>query len=157
MRQLWVVEAQLGNLPPEVSRLHKLTTLSLRANYITSLPPEMAAMSSLHWLCVADNRIRELPDSFSQLSNLSTLNLDNNQLEAVPPCLCEMTSLVYVSLQQNPITSLSDDTLLALSSLTKFDLRDTKIGTRPEHWKVWRCLWVPTYRAAFYTALEELQ
>ena len=77
-----------------------------------------------------------LPNCFEELTSLTYLNLDDNDFNHVPETLGRMTQLTCISMCHNPIRELSDDLLLALAKLDKFDLRDTNIKERPAHWKV---------------------
>lgn len=47
----------------------------------------------------------------------------------------EMPVLSTLLLKNNKIRSVSDDIIVGLANLTKFDLRDNFFEQKPEHWK----------------------
>jgi len=64
------------------------------------------------------------------------LNVNHNNLTEVPSCVLEIQELCTLLMKSNSIKFVSDDTILGLAKLTKFDLRDNTLNEKPDHWKV---------------------
>ncbi|XP_050395755.2 leucine-rich repeat-containing protein 40 [Patella vulgata] len=135
LSQLWLVECQLMNIPEELGNLQNLEKLSLRCNNISCFPKEFYKLTKLRWLCFAENYFQDLPEQFENLISLSYLNMNHNRFEDIPKCLGELPKLISLNMKGNYIQQVSDDILLSLSNLTKFDLRDNQIVVKPAHWK----------------------
>ena len=72
--------------------------LSLKNNYLESLPPDIGRMSKLQKLYLTNNRLQNIgiPYTLQFLKELSELYLDNNLLDALPSFLLSMKSLKTV-------------------------------------------------------------
>ena len=103
--RLELADGALTSLPPQVSRLHDLTTLILSGNALASLPEEVGELRKLKNFEAAANGLTALPASFSKLEQLQVLDLSSNKLSDVSP-LRELTELVGVNLGHNALTSL---------------------------------------------------
>ena len=64
----------LTDLPPEIGRLHRLATLDLGHNHLTSVPVELGDLAELSgFLYLHDNKLSEIPDSLGNLTRLRYL------------------------------------------------------------------------------------
>ena len=75
-----------------------VTVLSLRSNYLRSLPPDIGRLKRLTKLCLTNNSLENgsIPYTLTFCSELSELYLDNNLLDALPGFLLDMPSLTTV-------------------------------------------------------------
>ena len=71
--RLELADGALTSLPPQVSRLHDLTTLILSGNALASLPEEVGELRKLKNFEAAANGLTALPASFSKLEQLQKM------------------------------------------------------------------------------------
>ena len=86
-------------LPKELFKhCPNVTVLSLRSNYLRSLPPDIGRLKRLTKLCLTNNSLENgsIPYTLTFCSELSELYLDNNLLDALPGFLLDMPSLTTV-------------------------------------------------------------
>lgn len=134
--ELWVVECQLVSIPKEIGELCNLRKLSLRKNNISQVPSELGKLHRLQWLCLEENLLSELPEQLGNLKYLSYLNLNSNKFRNIPGCLLLMSALTTLHMRNNLVANIPDSTILALSDLTRLDLRFNLMNEKPSHWKV---------------------
>jgi len=143
-----------GTIPPEISQLTRLNTLTLSGNKLTgSLPIQLYSLSNVSEIRLANNlfsgsilpQINQLtflttfdlstnnlngtiPNEISQLSNLQRLILSNNQLTGtIPPDIGELTNLTNLELQNNRLTGSIPTTIGQLTKLSLLSLRDNRL------------------------------
>ncbi|XP_076361797.1 uncharacterized protein LOC143252866 isoform X2 [Tachypleus tridentatus] len=84
-----------GYLPQELFRCPNVKLLSLKCNFLETVPPDIGHMKNLEYLALTNNRLQNfsLPYTLTFCQKLAVLLLDNNLLDALPGFLCYMPSL----------------------------------------------------------------
>ena len=93
-----------GEIPPELGRLSRLTTLALDSNRLSGgIPPEFGSLSNLATLRLGGNQLTGgIPPELGGLSNLESLSLTDNRLGGkIPPELGNLSNLNSFSLGGN--------------------------------------------------------
>lgn len=87
-----------SQLPAEIFRCPNVRTLSLRHNFLESLPPDLGRLARLERLFLTNNRLqnKSIPFTIAFLPNLQELYIDNNLLDALPGVLLRIASLERV-------------------------------------------------------------
>jgi len=70
----------MEEVPSVISRLNKLTELSLNCFSWTSIPEWLGDLQNLEILWLSHNRLTDLPPSLAQLEHLESIHLDDNPL-----------------------------------------------------------------------------
>ena len=108
LKQLWLKDNQLmGEIPPELGSLSKLTYLVLHTNQLSGeIPSELAELTDLTYLALSNNQLSgDIPAWLGLLTNLETLSLANNQLTGeIPPELGSLSKLTYLVLHNNQLS-----------------------------------------------------
>ncbi|XP_016457035.2 uncharacterized protein LOC107780923 [Nicotiana tabacum] len=97
-----------GEIPLEISKLSKLTWLSIGKNeLIGSIPQEFGNMRKLQKLVFSENKINgTIPESLCNMEVLFLLDLSENHLSGeIPICLGNLSSLREVYLHSNALSS----------------------------------------------------
>lgn len=89
-------------IPPEISKLKKLETLSLNGNQIQQLPPTLGQLKALRTLNLSGNQISEFPAGLGTLRHLDLLDLSRNQIRIVPAEVSELQA-IEINLNQNQV------------------------------------------------------
>lgn len=153
-------------LPPEISKLKDLTTLSLRGTSIGSLPESFGELASLESLEIYGAQFQALPSAITKLPNLKNLFCTNCGLESIPSDIGNLHQLKNLELHQNKIANipvkfadltaletvdLSQNCLVEFPSalthlpqITSINLNDNQIDSIPESIK--NCLALKTLR-----------
>lgn len=100
-------------LPPEISQLKKLETLSLNGNRIQKLPPGLGQLRALRTLSLSGNQISEFPPGLGSLRNLDLLDLSRNKIQSVPVEVSELQA-IEINLNQNQVVEPSSASCPAL-------------------------------------------
>jgi len=90
----------IGNIPPEIGNLKKLTELTLMNSELSdTIPNEICNLSQLTYLNLYSNElIGTIPHCIQDLSNLQTLRLaDNNLSGIIPNSICNLINLNWVN------------------------------------------------------------
>jgi len=90
----------IGNIPPEIGNLKKLTELNLRYSKLSdTIPNEICNLSQLTYLNLYSNElIGNIPHCIEDLSNLHILRLaDNNLSGTIPNSICNLINLNWVN------------------------------------------------------------
>lgn len=101
IRDLFLNNNEIENIPKEIFRLRSLERLNLSNNKIRSIPPELGKAVSLKELHLADNFISNVPMEIGTLYNLEVLNLHNNPLIVPFNSLCKDRSLIHFCRENN--------------------------------------------------------
>jgi Leucine-rich repeat (LRR) protein len=124
-----------GTLPPTLSNLVKLSTLSLEFNKIYgSIPAGYGAFAELLQLLISFNRLSgSLPDQLGYLG-VETLQLDFNRLTGtIPSSFVHLTAALNWGFAGNLLTGTLPNYLSGMQSLTAMDFYDNKFtGTIPD-------------------------
>ena len=121
---------RLKNIPPEITQLSRLETLSLSRNTLSAVPPELSRLTRLRVLDLSLNQLKHLPPELGRLSSLRTLKLSNNQLTDIPPELGDLSHLDSLSLSKNQLRHIPPE-LGNLSSLRNLKLDDNQLVDLP--------------------------
>lgn len=80
----------------------KLKKLSLKGNYLQSLPKSLNLLSStLYYLNLSHNHFETVPDVVCELQSLEILDMSNNNLRVLSPQLAKLPHLMGLSLVNN--------------------------------------------------------
>nr|XP_057927298.1 leucine-rich repeat-containing protein 2 [Doryrhamphus excisus] len=85
--------ANLCQLPFELSALKKLRHLDVAQNNMASIPICALRMSNLQLLDLSHNRLSDLPQDMDRLQQLQTLLVHKNKLTYIPQCLANISTL----------------------------------------------------------------
>eukprot|EP00092_Neocalanus_flemingeri_P017060 GFUD01018451.1.p1 GENE.GFUD01018451.1~~GFUD01018451.1.p1 ORF type:complete len:594 (+),score=175.32 GFUD01018451.1:101-1882(+) len=86
------------SLPKELFRCVNLKTLSLRHNFLDTVPPDIGRLSKLERLFLTNNKLqnKSIPFTIAFCMNLTELYIDNNLLDALPGILLSLNTLERV-------------------------------------------------------------
>ena len=121
----------IGEIPPDIANLDKLTLLDLQQNFLSGeIPPELGNLSSLKFLVIPLNQLSgEIPMELGGLANLEMLGIHNNQLSGdIPPELGRLSNLRVLTLNDNQLTGEIPPELGELASLTDLNLQNNLLG-----------------------------
>lgn len=121
---------QLGTLPDDLPRLHRLRVLFCSNNQFTELPavlgrceqlemvgfkanqirtvPAQSLPPRLRWLILTDNQIGSLPDELGRRPRLQKLALAGNRLRTLPATLAGAPALELMRISANQLSALPD-------------------------------------------------
>ncbi|MTI30433.1 hypothetical protein, partial [Xanthovirga aplysinae] len=154
LKELYLIQLGLRNLPPNLGNLTGLTDLYLGFNYLETLPDEINQLINLEFLYLGSNQLTSLPN-LTALSKLQRLSFTYNRtLETVPPSIFELRNLISLRLDycsfpilppeiqnldklelldmgQGVVTELPDE-IGELSSLQILNLKNNQLTALPE-------------------------
>ncbi|MFG6343688.1 MAG: GTP-binding protein [Lachnospiraceae bacterium] len=119
-----------------ITKLTKLTTLSLMESEINVLPEILYEMKALNVLSIMHTNIKELSNSLGKLKQLRYLGLNDTKLNNVPVIIGELENLSKLFLGGTNIRMLPVE-LKALTKLEDLVLWGTQIESLPD--------WICTY------------
>jgi Leucine-rich repeat (LRR) protein len=111
-------------VPSAVSKLTRLTLLSLKNNNLRFLPPELGKCAKLKYLSLYANDLVALPDEICNLKNLIRLSAQANNIVTLPWLLGDLASLKTLDVSANPIKSLPPSLGALENSLETLELLD---------------------------------
>lgn len=123
----------LTEIPQEVFNWSHIRQLYLRDNDLHNLPEDWGALSNLEYLDLSNNRLEQLGEAIGQLSQLRTLEVRNNRLREVSDAIGQMGALEYLDLSHNVLDSLPE-TMSELSSLYEVNLSSNCFERAPAVW-----------------------
>ncbi len=106
IKELYLHNNELTQLPREIGQLTQLTHLYLSYNQLTELPREIGNLTQLTNLDLSNNKLTQLPNEIGNLTQLTQLYLYNNQLTQLPSEIGQLTQLTKLSLSNNKLTQL---------------------------------------------------
>jgi serine/threonine protein phosphatase PrpC/Leucine-rich repeat (LRR) protein len=104
--------------------LGSLTALDMRSNRLRYLPIELGTLTQLRSLQLRRNRLSILPSQIGQLVQLRELGLMENRLSELPYSLGSLTALKKLLLSDNALLSIPLRALRTLKELARFDFSD---------------------------------
>lgn len=93
----------IERIPPEIGKLHRLKSLSVAANRLTSLPPELFELKSLERLDITGNALRFVPQGIMSLPNLRQLSFGADDMVIAPEWLKECKGLRELAILGNGV------------------------------------------------------
>ena len=123
-----------GSIPPELSKLNKLTILNLHYNQLTGpVPSELGVLKGLVKLRLANNRLSgRIPVELGQLLNLSILHLAGNAFSGCPPST--LYTILRHDLDLSCVPSSLNNPGLHYDASILLSVRDTLSGTVGLNW-----------------------
>ncbi|GAB6028618.1 hypothetical protein CHUAL_004455 [Chamberlinius hualienensis] len=132
LNYLEISKTSLNDLPTDIQRLNRLTTLSLHSNQLTTVPAAIVHLVELKHLDLSRNLITELPEEVGQFEQLQTLNLDSNKLTALPESVKNLTKLLVLDISHNSFDDFPEFILeSSLVHLSELRARGNRIGNLP--------------------------
>ncbi len=125
-----ISDNKLTSLPPEISKLEKLTQLDISGNKLTSLPFGISKLKNLIQLDISGNKLTYLPSEISKLKNLKELGISENKLISLPPGISELKNLTQLDISRNQLTSLPPE-IKELTNLTQLDISGNQLPSLP--------------------------
>lgn len=129
-RELNLYKCGLKELPVEIKKLTKLSTLYLHRNNLQTLPPEIGDLANLEVLYLGGNQLKYLPGEIGRLKNLIELSLAQNELECLPPDIGHLTHLVELDASENHLRTIPS-TIGQLKNLEFLSLSENEIVSLP--------------------------
>ncbi len=131
LEKLEVNNALLTYIPSGLLDCKSLKELSIKSNYIQTIPEEFALDTRLRILNIADNQIDTLPHTFKAMRWLKNLNLSNNPCLNTPKTYATLKDLNALELLElNGATLITDD-LSELSHLKSLSICNSDIENFP--------------------------
>ncbi|CAL4951605.1 unnamed protein product [Urochloa decumbens] len=109
-----------GSLPPELSNLAKLESVTIHANNLTgSIPAELSSNANLYLLNLSQNKLSgNIPPEFGQLKKLQYLDISANKMSgSIPQELGSCTKLVSLRTNDNNLSGHLPRTIGSLGEL----------------------------------------
>ncbi|TMW58280.1 hypothetical protein Poli38472_011868 [Pythium oligandrum] len=105
---LSLIADQLESLPENIGVLQSLTELDLTKNRLVRLPGSITTLTTLRYLNLSSNLLETLPETFGALTNLDRLWLEHNRLTTLPDSIGDCLSVRIANFNNNLLTSLPD-------------------------------------------------
>ena len=119
----------IKELPPEISQLPELITLTLKGNALTGLPDTVSTLHKLSRLDLSRNRFSELPAALEGLP-LQVLIADYDSIEALPQWIGTLSRLQSASFANNRLTTLPVE-IIRCTMLTTLNCDSNMIDSIP--------------------------
>lgn len=103
------VTSAFTEVPAQIGCLTSLTSLSIVAHELKTLPVEFANLSKLKALTITSSRegsFREIGDEITRLPSLTMLNLSSNKVHSIPPTISRLSNLTKLNMSGNDIMEL---------------------------------------------------
>lgn len=128
LQQLYLTNANLTQVPPQVATAPNLSVLNLSENQITDVSG-LNGCAKLQILSLRVNKIAALPGTLD-LPLLYDLDLSANRLDVFPAVIFSLTKLVNLYLNDNKLAELPDN-LAAMPKLKSFTAYNNVIRAIP--------------------------
>ncbi len=97
--------SNLRYLLPEIGLALQIERLTLKQNFLQTLPKEIGNLTKLEELNIYKNKLVKLPQELGNIKKLTHLFLSNNQLTFLPVELLQLSNLSQISLWGNKFDS----------------------------------------------------
>lgn len=114
-----------------LSKLHHVKNLTIRNNFIESLPDSLTRMTSLISLDFSENSMKMIPPVILAITSLRQLILTGNNLLEFPSCLTGLTNLAHIDLENNQFNELPEH-LTQLCSLRHLNVSHNFLDHIPQ-------------------------
>jgi hypothetical protein len=123
---------KLTSIPKFINQFPHLKELYLNDNEIRQLPPELFDCQNLTTLQLNDNLLDIIPNEILNLEDLQNLDLGNNLLEDLPSNIFGLSHLVSLNLSKNPMSMYTfPEEIGLLKWLQKLNLNSLSIDCFP--------------------------
>jgi Leucine-rich repeat (LRR) protein len=124
-------DANLTELPEEISKLRNLTELNCANNNLVFLPETLAELEHLEELYIFNNKLMILPDEIGKMKKLNRIDAAYNMLDTLPESFAELEGLRFLNFVHNNFKQIPRP-LTRLSTLEKLFINHNYIKTVPE-------------------------
>lgn len=114
-----------------IESLQMKTKLSVKNNYLNSLPPVFGTLTRLYYLNISNNRFSEFPIALCGCVSLEILDLSHNSLKSLPPDLVKLRNLKVLSLSGNQLNHMPP-VIAALPNLVHLEIDGNPISLPPQ-------------------------
>ena len=126
LRALNLYNANLNELPLNVTKLPNLEELDLYYNNLKQLPNEICDMPKLKTLAVSNNELWHLPAHIAKIKTLETLYAHHNRLNDLPA----LPDLKLLHISYNMFKTIPDN-VYQLENIVEFDMSKNQIMEVP--------------------------
>ncbi|MBI9017745.1 MAG: leucine-rich repeat domain-containing protein [Phycisphaerae bacterium] len=131
LKELYLYNNQISELPAEISNLVNLEKLYLNNNLLGTICPEVGQLVKLEYLWLHYNNLNCLPVNFGDLIELREISLHHNIITRIPEEIGNLIHLEVLSLGQNQLSSLPDG-ITNLTELKTLNASNNLIRSLPE-------------------------
>jgi Leucine-rich repeat (LRR) protein len=124
-------DANLVEIPEEISRFRALKELNCMNNNLVFLPETLAELENLEELYITNNKLMILPDEIGKLKKLHRIDAAYNMLDTLPESFAELEGLRFLNFVHNNFKQIPRP-LTRLSTLEKLFINHNYIKTVPE-------------------------
>ncbi|XP_063289538.1 volume-regulated anion channel subunit LRRC8A-like [Pelobates fuscus] len=121
---------QISSIPIQIGNLETIERLYLNNNKIDYIPAQLCFCRRLRYLDLSHNYLSNIPPEIGLLQNLQYFAVTNNHIETLPPELFQCINLQTLNLGNNQLDSLPPR-IGELTKLTELELRDNKLERLP--------------------------
>lgn len=137
LRELYINNVGLTEIPDSIGKLTNLINLNLSSNKISKISNELSKLTKLYVLALSENKITNLPDCFANLRRLGEIYLNyNKDLADLPDSLFNLKNLEKIQLEKTQIKKTDRELIEKLEILSK-NTNDNSYNTKKdkEHYK----------------------
>ncbi len=124
-------DANLMEIPEEISRFRALKELNCMNNNLMFLPETIAELENLEELYITNNKLMILPDEIGKLKKLHRIDAAYNMLDTLPESFAELSGLRFLNFVHNNFKQIPRP-LTRLSTLEKLFINHNYIKAVPE-------------------------
>lgn len=77
-------QSQFINLPPSISHLEHLVSISIGSTGLTNIPDSIGELINLEFLSLGNNQLGIIPESIGKLPRLRLLDIAENKIQTLP-------------------------------------------------------------------------
>lgn len=126
LKELNCANNNLVFLPETLAELENLEELYIFNNKLMILPDEIGKLKKLHRIDAAYNMLDTLPESFAKLEGLRFLNFVKNNFKRVPPQISALATLEKLFINHNYIKEIPDE-IAGMAALEILNLSANRI------------------------------
>ncbi|XP_078618566.1 uncharacterized protein LOC144886066 [Branchiostoma floridae x Branchiostoma japonicum] len=130
MRELFIYDNQLTEIPKEVCSMSNLEVLNANNNRLFTLPPGVEKLQKLRNLFVDENHLTELPQGVCSLYNLELLGAAKNKLSSLLSGVGKLQKMRELFIYDNQLTEIPAG-ICSLFNLELLDVKNNRFSTFP--------------------------